>query len=439
MTDPLLETGDSVQDRPHYLRRVTDMAERCSVVTQDAIYSESGIKLVEKGACIDSRLYDRLVQHKLREPLDTHLSVANAVNLESLQQAVRQMLESEPLPLLLRKALGDAQPLLEPLRSLPLTPPVAFKLTVLREQMPDIFLHSLQMMLVALYLGVRSGLEPHQLTSLAAAGLLHDLGTLHMDPTWRDPSHKVTGPSRKHLVAHPITSMLLVREAGVYGRAVEVAVLEHHERMDGSGYPRGLAGQDISPMGQILLLSVLVTAFYEKYLDSPAQQLSLVLRLNHRKFPAPLVAHVLPLLTEESNAQSSRALPQGEQIHSLADQLAKAFVQWEQAKSQWSQGGGHAADLGPFAYVEEGLQALKRALTEAGAHPDHHTVLLEHLQGDEQGLAELAYVLREALWQLEHIVFGCQRRWHAELEQGSSPGAVAAAHWCDWVRSLQSG
>ena len=103
-------------------------------------------------------------------------------------------------------------------------------------------------------------------------------------------------------------------------------------------------------MGQILLLSVLVTAFYEKYLDSPAQQLSLVLRLNHRKFPAPLVAHVLPLLTEESNAQSSRALPQGEQIHSLADQLAKAFVQWEQAKSQWSQGGGHAADLGPFAY-----------------------------------------------------------------------------------------
>ena len=65
--------------------------------------------------------------------------------------------------------------------------------------------------------------------------------------------------------------------------------------------------------------------------------------------------------------------------------------------------------------------------------------LLEHLQGDEQGLAELAYVVREALWQLEHIVFGCQRRWHAELEQGARPGAVAAAQWCDWVRSLHSG
>ena len=178
MTDPLLEIGDSVEDRPHYLRIVTDMAERCPVVTQDAIYSESGIKLVEKGARIDSRLYDRLVQHKLREPLDTHLSVNNAVSVESLQESARQMLEAQPLPLLLQQSLGGAQPLLAPLRSLPMTQPIAFKLTVLREQMPDLFLHSVQMMLVALFLGVRSGLEPRQRTSLAAAALLHDLGAM---------------------------------------------------------------------------------------------------------------------------------------------------------------------------------------------------------------------------------------------------------------------
>lgn len=438
MTDPLLEIGDSVEDRPHYLRIVTDMAERCPVVTQDAIYSESGIKLVEKGVRIDSRLYDRLVQHKLREPLDTHLSVNDAVSVESLQEAARQMLEAQPLPLLLRQSLGGAQSLLEPLRSLPLTSPIAFKLTVLREQMPDLFLHSVQMMLVALYLGVRSGLEPRQRTSLAAAALLHDLGALHMDPSWRDPNHKVTGPSRKHLFAHPVTAMLLVREAKVYSPAVEVAVLEHHERMDGTGYPRGLLGKDISPMGQILLLSELVTAFYEKYLDSPAQQLSLVLRLNHRKFPAHLVAYVLALLNEESQDQPARALPQGEQILVLANQLAKAFAQWELAKASMPQVAAHSAVLGPVGYVEESLQTLKRALTEAGAHPDHHAVLLEQLQGDEQGMSELAYVVREALWQLENIVFGCQRRWHAELEQASSPAALAAAQWCSWVRSLQA-
>ncbi|WP_375708132.1 HD domain-containing phosphohydrolase [Acidovorax sp. NB1] len=38
-------------------------------------------------------------------------------------------------------------------------------------------------------------------------------------------------------------------------KAAEVAVLEHHERLDGSGYPRGLASADITPMGPILLLA----------------------------------------------------------------------------------------------------------------------------------------------------------------------------------------
>jgi len=98
MTDPLLETGASPPDSAHYLRAVTDMAERCAVVTQDAIYSDNGIKLVEKGARIDSRLYDRLVQHKLREPIDSHLTVENAVDAPALMAAAKELLATAPLP-----------------------------------------------------------------------------------------------------------------------------------------------------------------------------------------------------------------------------------------------------------------------------------------------------------------------------------------------------
>ena len=54
MTDTLLEAGARATENPNFLRAVTDMAERCAVVTQDAIYSANGIKLVEKGARIDS-------------------------------------------------------------------------------------------------------------------------------------------------------------------------------------------------------------------------------------------------------------------------------------------------------------------------------------------------------------------------------------------------
>ena len=51
------------------------------------------------------------------------------------------------------------------------------------------------------------------------------------------------------------------------------------------------------------------------------------------------------------------------------------------------------------------------------------------------GLAEVAFVIREALWQLENIVNGCQRRWPGVLERSAPPDRVVA-DWCDQVRAL---
>ena len=430
MTDPFLAATATAPDSPHYLRALTDMADRRAVVTQDAIYTDNGIKLVEKGARIDSRLYDRLVQHKLREPIDRHLTVENAVDVPALIAAGQDLAEQGVLPQMLAQALGSAGKLLAPLRSVSLPDPVAFKLTVMRDQRPGLFEHSLQMMMVAVFLGLKSGLSERDCVPLAAAALLHDAGVLHRDPSWMDPLDKVTGVQRKHLVAHPITSMLMLKDAGVYPRSVEIAVLEHHERMDGSGYPRGLPGAEISPMGRILLLAEVVTAFYEKYTDMPAQRLSLVLRLNHRKFPAALVAHVLPLLQEDV-ARDSALMPLGADAPVQIDTLAGAFEQWEQLKAALHP----AARQEPgsvFAFADIRLQALQKALIEAGSHPRQQGDLLEQLQGDALGLAEVALVGREALWQLQSIVNACYRRW-PQLTDRASPADAAVADWCDWA------
>ena len=74
----------------HFLRAVTDMAERTNVVTGDAIYTEKGMKLVDKGTRVDSRLYDRLVMHKLRDPIDSSLVADNLVDTASLLTLARQ-------------------------------------------------------------------------------------------------------------------------------------------------------------------------------------------------------------------------------------------------------------------------------------------------------------------------------------------------------------
>lgn len=436
MTDPFASADVDTAGGPHYLRALTDMADQRAVVAGAAIYTDNGIKLVEKGARIDSRLYDRLVQHKLREPIDRHLSIENPVDVPALLSAAQAQTEQEVLASMLAEALGSAARLLAPLRSLPLPASMACKLTVMRDQRPQLFQHSLLMMMVAVFLGIKSGLSERDCGTLAAAALLHDLGVLHMDPAWDDPDNKVVGAQRKHLVAHPISAMLMIRDTQAYPRSAEVAVLEHHERMDGSGYPRALAGADITPMGRILLLAEVVAAFYEKYDDMPAQRLSLMLRLNHRKFPSALVAFILPLLQEEV-ARESALMPLGNDASRQIDLLAEAFVYWDQLKAALLDGGGAKAPAGSaFAFADARLLALQKALVEAGSHPGQQGELMAQLQGDTIGMAEVALVGREALWQLQSILNASHRRW-PQLAERATPFDAAVADWCDWaVRRL---
>lgn len=432
MTDSLISSDIDIADNPHYLRALTDMADRRTVVAGAAIYTDNGVKLVEKGARIDSRLYDRLVVHKLRDPIDRHLTIESPVDVTTLLAAAQALTEAEVLPGLLVETLGSVGRLLAPLRSLPLPSSMACKLTVMRDQRPTLFQHSLRMMVVAVYLAIKSDLSERDCGSVGAAALLHDLGALHMDPVWDDPDHKVVGSQRTHLVAHPISAMLMVRDTQAYPRSVEVAVLEHHERMDGSGYPRGLMGADITPMGRILLLAEVVAAFYEKYEDMPAQRLSLVLRLNHRKFPSGLVAHILPLLKEEVTRESA-LMPLGNDAPRQIDLLAEAFAYWDRLKASVPPADAAKAVAGSaFAFTDARLQALQKALVEAGSHPLQQNEMMAQLQGDAMGMAEVALVGREALWQLQSILNASHRRW-PRLSERSTPEDAAVADWCDWA------
>lgn len=420
-------------DDTHYRHSLAELVDERAVATRDAIYSSQGVKLVEQGVPIDRRLYERLLQHRLREPIDTHLTVDGVVDPRGLAAAAQELIRQAPLLQRMARALDDPQRLTSPLRAVPLPPPMAVKLTVMREQWPALFRHSLHMTLVSLFLGLRSGLDESACVPLAAAALLHDIGVLHMDPAWRDPGRRVEGAQRRELAVHPVTAMLLVRDQQVYPAAVEAAVLEHHECLDGSGYPRGLRGEAISALGRILLLAEVASAIYEKYEDMPARRLSLALRLNHRKYPPELVSLLLPLLREDASSDLGSAPPEDAVQRAMAD-LASAFEKWEEIKAALPPDIVESRDEEALRFAESRLRTLLRTLTEAGNHPEQQPLLLEHLGDDVESLAELTLVGGEAWRELQGLAHACQRLW-PRLRERASPGDAAVADWCDWLLS----
>lgn len=421
----------------HYQRAVLATCERLPVVTAKSVFARTGIKLVEGGVRVTPQVYQRLARHELRMPLEDLLTMPDIVSVPSLVQFACAQCEQEPLLQLLAQDGVNATPvaaLVAPLQAMSLPEPLAFMLSVMREHYPEQFAHAMHVALVAVYLGLRADWSKGECTNLAAAGLLHDIGTLHIDPVWLDSNRLITGREREELAKHPIIAAQLVNASQVYPRSVALGILEHHERMDGSGYPRGSVGKQISPFGQVLLLAEVVAAFFEKYAhDGAAVRLSLTLRLGHHKFPAELVALLLPIL-QSTNIQTGDDDDLHE-VRRISARMAAALARWSELQPSMEPPDEMDAAAPATIFVSQRLEALQRSLFDAGCHPGQQDELLPLLQDDTQGLKETLFLVREAMWELQAIANTVATRWPRLGESSAANDRAVTA----WLEALAQG
>ena len=115
--------------------------------------------------------------------------------------------------------------------------------------------HMQRMGLYAKVLAQRLGLAEEEAEDLAVAAPLHDVGKIGVpDRVLLEPG-PLTAEERKIMERHTSIGASLLE--GSPSEVVELArtiALTHHERWDGSGYPRGLAGEEIPLAGRIVML-----------------------------------------------------------------------------------------------------------------------------------------------------------------------------------------
>ena len=112
--------------------------------------------------------------------------------------------------------------------------------------------HTRRVARLAAELGDELGLPPGRLRALATGGLLHDIGKLVVPDAILGKPAALTDGEFAEIRRHPGAGVVLLRELGGFDPVVHALVLDHHERLDGSGYPRARAGAEISLEARIL-------------------------------------------------------------------------------------------------------------------------------------------------------------------------------------------
>lgn len=114
------------------------------------------------------------------------------------------------------------------------------------------FEHSMRVSILATMIGKWLGFSQHEMLEVSEAGMLYDIGTLSVPEGVLNKPNTLTKEERELIRRHPqVGYSILLRTKGV-NKSVKYAALHHHERLDGSGYPLRLRGNQIHYFAKII-------------------------------------------------------------------------------------------------------------------------------------------------------------------------------------------
>jgi hypothetical protein len=241
------------------------------------LYSESGVLLAGAGILLaDAAHFQKLAARPLYQqaeagaesmPLLRRLGEL-ALHTAALLSGPEQALSEEELRLLARAfvALLRADP--DACLGYPRLAPVA----------PPSLNHGLQVLFTAVLLADYLDFSDTQTESLAAAALTMNMADIPLHERILSQAGFVSGEDWIKLRAHPVAAAAMLAHAGVDDTDWLDNVLQHHENMDGSGYPANLSGAQITLSARILRVADIYCGRINGRYYRPPKSMRLALR-----------------------------------------------------------------------------------------------------------------------------------------------------------------
>lgn len=118
-----------------------------------------------------------------------------------------------------------------------------------------IYRHGINVAVLSNLIGKWIGLEENRLNLLTYAAIMHDIGKVKIDSKITEKTKPLTVSEQEVMQTHCLLGYNIVKDINFLDKSVGQAILMHHEREDGSGYPLGLTGDKIFDFSKIIAIA----------------------------------------------------------------------------------------------------------------------------------------------------------------------------------------
>ena len=252
--------GEAEDRQNHYAEHLAEVNKSTDVISTQDIYNENGMLLACSGTHINHSVANRIVQHKLVKSIEEQVQLENALTGKGLYKGVESLMEKYP-DMKQMSFVNEFHGAFEPMLSYARLHPVIFQeLTVMSECLPEHYEKTLFCTWFSVLIARELGMKDDLLKDVMLAALAHDLGLLHISGDIIKQEKELTPDEWRAIQCHVVVGQVMLQKIGGKKSNAAKAVLEHHERCDGSGYPYGRTSEQLDIMGQIIGMADTVIA-----------------------------------------------------------------------------------------------------------------------------------------------------------------------------------
>ena len=413
-----------------YLNKIASIGDRETILAAQDIYSVTGIKLIGEGNQVNTDLYQKILSHKLAKPIDESLVIDNCITPDTLLDMIFNLAEENILCKEIISNDNRKQFITRIVKSIKIPKPLQFRLSILNLSMKETVHHCLLVAITSIYIAQKLNLDTKIIVKLAYAAIFLDIGLLHLEPEIFSKSGRLLDEERKQIYTHPIIAALILKSY-VNDREICLSIMDHHERADGRGYPKGKRLEDISKNGQILGIAELAVTLSQnpgKY--SYKTRVQAILKFNSEQYEKNVLQILLELIsTIDSSGYSLNRKNTNIEV-TRSDFIDLLLKIWS-AINNYNEGNSENNIVSDF--IDSQLSNLKYNLNMSGLSMEIFTMANEDIDEIINESEELHALVDEAYYKLESILKEVNRRWFGKIQSSTSYANVV-----EWLGKMDN-